>query len=124
MPARAHPHCHSQVLEVCGPTKSLPGDGLDEVLTQVPVGERGRKENEHCLQDRALRGAAAPTTDPRDLQPHSHAGVTWLQLGWLHMPGAVQHWDLQFQHMEQQGTALGKLSAFKYPVSAVITGPR
>lgn len=119
--ARAYPHCHSQVLEVCGPTESFPGDGLNEVLAQVPMGKRSRKENEHCLQDRALHGAAV-FTDPRELQPHSHARVMWFHLGWLHVPGTVQHWDLQLQHMEQ-GTALGKLSVLKYPVSAVITGP-
>lgn len=40
VPACARPCCHSQVLEVGGPTESFPGDGLDEVLAQVPAGER------------------------------------------------------------------------------------
>lgn len=34
--SHAHPCRDSQVLEVGGPTERLPGDGLDEVLTQVP----------------------------------------------------------------------------------------
>lgn len=58
IPAGTH---DSQILEVSGPTESFPGDGLDEVLTQIPAEERDRKENEQCLQSTMLRGTRAST---------------------------------------------------------------
>lgn len=55
-------HCQdSQVLEVGGSTECFPGDGLDEVLTQVPAEERGRKANGQCLQSVMSRGGRAST---------------------------------------------------------------
>lgn len=51
----------SQVPEVGGPAEGFPGDGLDEILTQVPAEERGRKENEQCLQSMMPHGIRAST---------------------------------------------------------------
>lgn len=104
---------HSQVLEVGGPAESFPGDGLDEVLAQVPAGERGGKENERCLHDTMLRGiivspgGVVASRDaqgalhnqnlaPRDLQPlwprRGDPGSIQGGCMWLGFPGTGVPW--------------------------------
>lgn len=57
----AHPCQDSQVLEVGGPTESFPGDGLDEVLTQVPAEKRHRNKYDQCLQSTMPLGTTVST---------------------------------------------------------------
>lgn len=72
------PGPYSQIFEVCGSTKSLSGDGLDGVLTQVPA--RTKPKGEHCqkrfLQSALMsQGGQAGQTVPRpDTAVSQHLG--------------------------------------------------